>query len=127
VGFGQYSDAYKGRRTKDELLRSCKPGYLCAQLWGHNRLFVLYKDRSEYRLHDTPVVTKHENGDLVIDDGGWPTLTTTAAIKQALSLATGGRPCNAWRAGKGKLYVCIGDFAFTAALPIRVSHVVRED
>lgn len=120
MGYGQHSNASKGKRTKDDLLRSCDRGYLHTQLWGHNRLYVVYSDRAEHRLHDTAVVTKYNSGEIVIDDGGWPTLTTRTAIVQALTLATG-KVCNAWRDRGGKMCVYIGGYCRIAPLPLKVT------
>ena len=123
MGYGQFSYHSRGKRTKADLLRTVTPGYQRAQLWGNNRLFVVYPDRVEYRLHDTSVVTRYDNGTVRIDDGGWETLTTTAAIRQALILAYG-KVCNCWRDRKG-FFVMIGNFEKTAELPFEVTHAER--
>lgn len=120
MGFGQYSDRGTGRRTKDDLVRFAPYGYSDAQLWGHNRLKVTYPDRIEYRLHDTAVVTVRKNGEIVVDDGGYPTVTTSAAIRQALTAATG-LPSTFYRDRKSVCVAHVNGREFKGTLPLIVS------
>jgi hypothetical protein len=119
MGFGLYSYRGRGRRTKDDLLKSAPFGYTDAKLWGHNRLMVTYPDRVEYRLHDTTVVKKMADGALVVDDGGYPTITTSAAIRQALQLATGA-PATFWRTRKSHGALWLNGRDVVGPLPLTI-------
>ena len=117
MGYGNYSKRVTGKRTKADLLRSAAFGWTDARLWGHNRLKVTYPDRVEYRLHDTAILTVKKNGDMIVDDGGWHTITTSAAIRQALEAATG-HYASYWRDRKHNGVVHIGEREIVGQLPI---------
>ena len=124
MGYGQYSERSAGRRTKDDLLRSAAFGWTDARLWGHNRLKVTYPDRVEYRLHDTAILTVKGNGEMIVDDGGYPTITTSAAIRQALAAATG-KYTSYWRDRKHNGVVRFDGLERVGPLPLIIPAVAR--
>lgn len=88
-----------GRRyTKDDLL---PPDAEDGRKAGHNRVTFTYPDGSRaFRLYFTDVVRVFPNGDIVLDDGGYPTMTTRRAIGEGVE-ALLEHPCwvygdNAW-------------------------------
>jgi hypothetical protein len=81
--YGQYSESYVGRRTKADMMPATA---IDAKVVGHNRIAINYPDGSRaYRLHRTDVVRVWPNGDIRLDDGGWPTMTTRRAMNQGLA------------------------------------------
>lgn len=93
MGFGQHT-----RCAKADLLSYATGEYKnpdgspcgavkSSGLWGHNRLYVIRDNgQHEWRLHKTAVVLLHANGELTINNGGWRTQTTSAAVREAISL-----------------------------------------
>jgi hypothetical protein len=96
--FGQYSEAAPSRRTKADLLAGANP-IGSPRVVGHNRL--VWRDADgwiHYRLHQTDVVSYHATKNhLVLNDGGWPTMTTTRAMKQGLTCLFPLTCWNLWR------------------------------
>lgn len=102
MGYGQYSIG-SGRLTKDELLRDVAPGYLRATKWGHNRLKVVYADRTLYRLHHTTVVAVYRaSGAIAVNTGGFDTITTKRAIAEAIRIIMPGAAVSCFKGSRGQ-------------------------
>lgn len=87
--FGQYSQmpGSGNRYTMAEYRRVYRAGTIrrprtCTP---HNRIVQTLEDGTvRFVLHDTAVVTRHPDGSITLDDGGWRTMTTRRAMMEGL-------------------------------------------
>ncbi len=81
--FGQYSYNGVGRLTKEQLTPSLAAASRKA---GHNRvIWTRANGEQRYRLIGTDVVVRYPDGTFLLDDGGYPTMTTRRAMLQGLA------------------------------------------
>lgn len=90
MALGQYSDHGGSRHTKDTLAAAAAAaGYevTWARKAGHNRLHFKTADgRQGFVLHSTVIAEVSPDGQrLTLRDGGWATMTTRAAWRDALT------------------------------------------
>lgn len=77
---------YKGKRSKADILSGASGVVLKSRVIGNNTV-EYSKDNGDrvIRLHDTDIITQKKNGDIVLDSGGWQTLTTKDRMNKHLA------------------------------------------
>lgn len=76
---------------------------------GTARQIVRKSDETLYCYHKTAVVSVKLNGDIVLNSGGWRTVTTKLAMNQVASQTQ--HPFAVWQE-KGEWFVTWGDAAY---------------
>lgn len=108
MGYGQYSAMGGVDRTKADMLDACGIEPEWSRKAGKNRVHYRLADGSQgFILHETVVASLSADGKkLVLNDGGWPSLTTRKAFSEAVTafglraISVGGaRPLAAHRLG----------------------------
>lgn len=89
-----YRPGYQGKRTVRDLKASAErshPGEIvAAKRVANNTLHLSLSNGDEVtRLHDTDIVTRHPDGSITLNSGGWRSVTTKERIHGALP-----RPAN---------------------------------
>lgn len=90
MGFGQYSSDYQPRRSKREMVETVTRIHgapVAAALTARNTLDYTTQDGTRrVRYHDTDVVTQAPDGTVILNTGGYNTLTTRDRINSAKNL-----------------------------------------
>lgn len=82
---------YSGRLKNSEILAGVPKNYVKAKRTGHNEVTRWYADGSSIvRYHLTDIVTRFASGIVLVDNGGWPTVSTRRHINDALAAAESG-------------------------------------
>lgn len=75
------SNSFRGYRSISNLMSGVKDPVTSSKRVDNNTMEIHYANgNTAYRLHDTDVVTKLPNGDIVLNSGGWKTNTTKDRI-----------------------------------------------
>lgn len=91
-------------KTKNAILGKVKKPFTKAEKVDNNTYRIAYEDGTvAYRLHDTDVVTILQNGNVVLDSGGWQTNTTKDRINK-YSEARLSQKNNIWYVRDGEVF-----------------------
>lgn len=70
-------------RNKTSLLSGCTKEVKASKFLDRNTLRIQYADGSiAVRLHDTDIITKDVDGNIILDSGGWRTKTTKERMER---------------------------------------------
>jgi hypothetical protein len=70
-------------KTKSEMLDGIPIGYLSAKMAGRSTIKVTYPDGTQLlKYHDTVVIKKNPDGSVVLNSGGFRTITTKKRINE---------------------------------------------
>ena len=77
---------FKGKRSMKDIMRNVDPETLTwKRKRANNTVEYATKDGTRYiRLHDTDIITFLPNGDIMLDSGGWQTVTTKDRMNRFL-------------------------------------------
>jgi len=71
------------KRTKKDILSNVKDEVLSSKFVGNNTIRIEYKDgRKAYRLHDTDIIIENKDKSIILNSGGWKTITTKERINR---------------------------------------------
>lgn len=85
MGYLGESSIYKGNRGKGDLLNGVKDEIFSSKFWGRNTVVYWSPRGLVFRLHDTDIVTvPPENDRIILNTGGWFTVTTKDRINRIL-------------------------------------------